>query len=340
MRIAFVGTDLAPLREESGALERVVLAWAEGLGSRGHETACFDASPDGPPLSRLGAFGPDLVVLNNRPGWSELVEPQVAVLQVLHNYEDAWSAGGAGGGYERALARPCSAVVAVSQALARHVESTFRTPVAVGVAAVAVEECFFEARWHGKGGPVLFPNRILEKKGVRFFLELAARLAPDGYDCRLFSHTAPFAPPLGEQRELLALAACSPQVELAEPPPGRAEMAAAYAGAGVVVCPSCRPEGLGLVALEAQAVGAPLVTSGLGGLAEVTLAPNEVVTCFDLSLWAEAIDRACRRAGSGAPSRLVADRHRPEAAAASLEREALRLLSAQRGRSTGQRQRV
>lgn len=317
MRVAFVGTELAKLAPESGALERAVIAWSASLA--GSETvALFDAIPSGPDPAELAAFRPDLVVLNNRPQWVSAVPAEVPVLHVLHNYEDGWSTEPlARESFGRALSGRRSRVSAVSRALAAHVTRTFSLPEPVSEVKVPVERCFLSARWHGEGGPVLFPNRLLEKKGVRFFLELASALVGRGLACQVFRHTAPFAEPTPEQLDLIELVRSDPNVELLDPPGSRDEMAAAYASAGVVVCPSTRPEGLGLVALEAQAVGAPLVTSGLGGLSEITYPPNEVAP-LDAPSWEKAVLRALEGPPGHEPSERVAAERSCERAEVSL----------------------
>ncbi len=58
------------------------------------------------------------------------------------------------------------------------------------------------------------------------------------------------------------------------------DMPAALLAAAVAVAPSSRPEGFGHVAVEAQAMGTPVVVSDLGGLSEVVLAPPEVDLAF------------------------------------------------------------
>jgi glycosyltransferase involved in cell wall biosynthesis len=54
------------------------------------------------------------------------------------------------------------------------------------------------------------------------------------------------------------------------------DMAAAYLAASVVAVPSIEPEAFGRVAVEAQAMGTPVVVSDLGALRETSLAPPEV----------------------------------------------------------------
>ena len=325
--MVLVGTELAPVREESGALERILLSYAQAFSRADSENEALVVDADGDLghlRARLARLKPDLVVLSNRPLWAEATE--APVLHLLHNYPDAWAAPDD----ERlrvALRR--GRLGAVSEALARHVTVRYGLSDEVRVLPVPVEDCFFSARWDGGGGPVVFPNRILENKGVRFFLQLAKVLAGGGTRCVAFRHLAPFPRPTAEQKELLALFDATPAVELRPPPPTRASLAHSYARASAVVCPSVAPEGLGLVALEAQAVGAPLVTSGLGGLAEVTFPPNEVVSSFDTGDWLAALGRAWGRGLDTSARDAVLHRHgrpAPEQAFCRLAGEAALLV--------------
>lgn len=54
------------------------------------------------------------------------------------------------------------------------------------------------------------------------------------------------------------------------------DMPAAFLGAQVVTVPSTEPEAFGRVAVEAQAMGTPVVVSNLGAVPETVLAPPEV----------------------------------------------------------------
>ena len=54
-----------------------------------------------------------------------------------------------------------------------------------------------------------------------------------------------------------------------------ADMPAAYLAAAVAVAPSTTPEAFGRVAVEAQAIGAPVVVSDLGAAVETVLAPPQ-----------------------------------------------------------------
>jgi glycosyltransferase involved in cell wall biosynthesis len=54
------------------------------------------------------------------------------------------------------------------------------------------------------------------------------------------------------------------------------DMPAAYLAASVVAVPSTEPESFGRAAVEAQAMGTPVVVSDLGGLRETSLVPPHV----------------------------------------------------------------
>ena len=69
-----------------------------------------------------------------------------------------------------------------------------------------------------------------------------------------------------------------------------ADMPAAFLAASVVTVPSTEPEAFGRSAVEAQAMGTPVVVSDLGAVPETVLAPPEV------SAPASAPAGACRRA--------------------------------------------
>lgn len=314
MRLAFVGTGLAPIEPSSGALERSVLAWADGAASAGAESVLVHATDHEEALEQARASKADLVVLNNRPLWAEgLTQP---VIHILHNYSDAWAISPEDRSRVQVeLSR--GVVAAVSASLGRHVEESFRLASPVKEVRIAVEECFFSQSWHGCRGPVVFPNRLLEKKGVRLFLDIADALRESGRRCLMFRHIAPWSRPTAEQRELLALIAERGSVELCPAPSSRQEMAGSLAVAGVVLCPSVAPEGLGLVALEAQAVGAPVVTSGLGGLGDATFTPNETVGSADPAAWCAAIERADSRPPSPLPRARILERHGTGAAVKS-----------------------
>ncbi|MHB8244472.1 MAG: glycosyltransferase [Acidimicrobiales bacterium] len=315
MRLAVVGTDLAPLDQDSGALERVVLAWAEAVEDSGQGLEVVRVDGRGTRaelLSRLDRLDLGLVVLNNRPLWAE--EITLPAIHVLHNYPDAWGSGSED--HERVRAALERGIVgAVSPSLARDITLSYRLSRPVREIRVEVDPTYLDAEWQGNGGPVLFPNRLLEKKGVRLFVAIAHK-RPELTHV-MFRHLAPWTAPTPEHEQLLSLIRAAGSVGLLDPPRSRQEMASWYARASVVLCPSVQPEGLGMVALEAQAVGTPLVTSGLGGLTDATLPPNETVPQLEADPWCQAIDRAKERPPSALTRQTVAGRYGRAAAGRS-----------------------
>ena len=94
----------------------------------------------------------------------------------------------------------------------------------------------------------------------------------------------------------------------------RAEIAACLAEAHALVVPSLR-EGLGIVALEALAVGRPVIASGTGGLVETVVDGDDgiLVPPGDPAALADAL----RRLPLPAPKASAVPRHRPTAVAAA-----------------------
>jgi glycosyltransferase involved in cell wall biosynthesis len=92
----------------------------------------------------------------------------------------------------------------------------------------------------------------------------------------------------------------------------RDEIAAFLARAHALVVPS-RREGLGMVALEALAVGCPVIASATGGLIElVGEGDGALVPPGDPA----ALAAALRRLPFGPPRAVAVDRHRPATVAA------------------------
>jgi D-inositol-3-phosphate glycosyltransferase len=119
------------------------------------------------------------------------------------------------------------------------------------------------------GRLVLFVARIQPLKGGDVALEAFADLAADLADLRLVVVGGPSGPQGLEEEARLHAAACAPEVTgkvefLGPLPPSM--LAAAYRSAQALVLPS-RSESFGMVAVEAQACGLPVVAARVGGLA-------------------------------------------------------------------------
>lgn len=114
------------------------------------------------------------------------------------------------------------------------------------------------------------------------------------------------------------------------------DLPAALLAAGVVVVPSIEPESFGRVAVEAQAVGTPVIVSDLGALPETILAPPEVdgarrtgwrVSPSDPALLADALGEALTLGATGRDA-LGARARRQAEERFSLERMAAETLAA------------
>lgn len=315
MRIALVGTELAPARAGAGALETLLDGWAAALAAGGdevhligapgtaagadaavarHELAHHPAGLD----ALVARLAPDVVVLNNRPAWQALV--RTATLHLMHNWPDAWQLGErppaalVGQASAAAVSGPLAAVVA--SALGRPGQSVAVVPPFAGDAFTRVEP-------DPQPGLVLSPNRLLAKKGVRELVAASRLAALDGHQILVTDYLSPWRHATAEHDALRAVVTAAPRCRLVPPPTTRPAMAALLARASAVVVPSIRPEGFGMAAVEAQAVGVPVVTSGLGGLAEATLPPSRVVDPHDPDALAAAIV-AVAGVGGGARLRL------------------------------------
>ena len=115
-----------------------------------------------------------------------------------------------------------------------------------------------------------------------------------------------------------------------------ADMPAALLAAAVVVVPSIEPEAFGRVAVEAQAVGTPVVVSDLGAVPETVLAPPDTdatrrtgwrVSPSDAGLLADAIGEALALGASGRDALALRARRHVEASF-SIERMARETLDA------------
>jgi len=123
---------------------------------------------------------------------------------------------------------------------------------------------------------VLLPGRLTNWKGQRVLIE-AARLMRDGGDTDTAFILAGDAQGRdGYVKELDALIAKAGLEGRVKRVGHCSDMPAAMLSAAVVAVPSTDPEAFGRVAVEAQAMGTPVVVSDLGAVPETVLAPPQV----------------------------------------------------------------
>ena len=135
----------------------------------------------------------------------------------------------------------------------------------------------------------LFPNRTLEKKGLRWLIETIDQHLAGMVSLTVIRNISPWTHETHEHRELLELARSRSYITVAEKIANTSELISLYRDHDVVITPSTRNEGLGLIPIEAQAVGTPVVASGLGGLRESVYEPNQTVPVGSTAELARAI---------------------------------------------------
>ena len=120
---------------------------------------------------------------------------------------------------------------------------------------------------------ILVPARLARRKGHLVVVEAARRLARKGMTGLTFVLAGDGHSSVRRDIERAAASAglgkqirCTGYCD---------DMPAAYLAAAVVIVPSVEPERFGRVAVEAQAMGAPVVVTDLGAARETVLAPPE-----------------------------------------------------------------
>ncbi len=133
-----------------------------------------------------------------------------------------------------------------------------------GAAGKARTEALSRA-WGLPGNPppvILMPARITPWKGHRFFIEALARIREIPFIAACVGDPAEKPAYAAELADMVKASGLHGRVIF----PGRAsDMPAAYAISSVVVSPSLEPEAFGRVAIEAAAMGRPVVATAHGG---------------------------------------------------------------------------
>jgi glycogen(starch) synthase len=178
-------------------------------------------------------------------------------------------------------------VICVSSALAADVPRRARI-----IHNCYQDDVFTERPETGGSKSLLFVGRLVSDKGADLAIEALARLRPRHPDLSLFI--------VGDGPEMASLRERAVQLAVAEAthfvgPKRPAEVAAFMRAAAVVVIPSVWKEPFGLVALEAQACGARVVSSDAGGLPEAVGPVGHLFRSGDIDALAAAIHDALGR---------------------------------------------
>jgi glycosyltransferase involved in cell wall biosynthesis len=298
-RIGFVGTELAPLLPNAGGLERLVTGWAEGLTDT-YTTLSYSRFDDSTPatansrrpLAELTSEC-DAMVINNRPEWTrELLQP---TLLILHNTVEAWNLTD-WSPEEHKLSKPVSlpdnvTVVTVSKFLSSHAQHYLGLATPPEVLPPFIDPAFGNGpSWQRSTGPLLFPNRLLNKKGVIETIEAMELVSDPSLRMVFLANFAPWLEPSEEHLELMDRIRSSSRCIIEPRISESVDLAARMTTSAGVTAPSTLPEGLGLVPLESLALGIPTLISGLGGLQELIPYGAITVEPSDAEAFAAAIE--------------------------------------------------
>ncbi|CAO4142485.1 Putative glycosyl transferase [Methylorubrum thiocyanatum] len=148
------------------------------------------------------------------------------------------------------------------------------TPSAVSAARVESLRRAWNVAPHER--VVLLAARLTAWKGQRVLIEAAARLRDLGVTDIAVVLAGDPQGRTAYERELDALIEARSLTGIVRRVGHCADMPAAFRAASVVAVPSVEPEAFGRSAVEAQALGIPVVVSDLGAVPETVLAPPDV----------------------------------------------------------------
>jgi glycosyltransferase involved in cell wall biosynthesis len=147
------------------------------------------------------------------------------------------------------------------------------TPAAVAVERVEALRRAWDVAPHQR--IVLLPGRLTPWKGQRVLIEAAATVRQNGIDDVVFILAGDHQGREAYAAELKARAAELGLADYVRQVGHCGDMPAAYLSAAVVAIPSTGPEAFGRTAVEAQAMGCPVIVSDHGATSETVLAPPE-----------------------------------------------------------------
>jgi glycosyltransferase involved in cell wall biosynthesis len=210
----------------------------------------------------------------------------------------------------RWVAARADAVVAVSDALARRAEEVLgRPPGSVAVARLPLADRLGPTPLPPGGPRLLAAGRASREKGLDVLVAALSRPDADGWAATLVTE----GPERAELEASVSRAGLSGRVTFLPLQP-RAALFDLMRAHHAVVVPS-RAEGLGLVALEALALGRPVVASAVGGLVDVVAEGDDgaLVPAGDPDALAKALSALELRP----PVAAAVHRHRAEAVLAA-----------------------
>lgn len=237
----------------------------------------------------------DIIHARSRaPAWSALYAAKQENIHFMTTFHGTHSTKGPGKKYYNSVMARGEKVIAVSQHIANHIRDTYgEIAVAAGDISQRLEIIYrgvdmnlfnpsiisdeqkehFRLMWDlQENWPVIFlPGRFTRWKGQDFLLQGLAELRQkqkDPFYCVMAGDATKHPTFVAEIRAMADSLGLTEFLRIVEPV---SDMAAAYALSTVAVTASVRPEAFGRIAVEAQAMGTPLVATDIGGSCETVL---------------------------------------------------------------------
>ena len=247
----------------------------------------------------------DVVHARSRaPAWSARTAARRAGVPFVTTFHGVYGCGNRLKKAYNSIMAKGDVVIAVSEFVSRHVQETYRTPpkrlrvihrgIDTGIFnpdAVSDERMIHLARqWHlpDDAPVIMLPGRAARLKGHAVMIEAVGNLGRG--DVRVLLVGADQGKPRyrDELEAQIRKAGLEGVVRLTGP---CRDMAAAYMLADLVVSASIEPEAFGRVAVEAQAMGRPVVATDLGGSRETVIdrVTGRLVPAGDASALADAM---------------------------------------------------
>jgi glycosyltransferase involved in cell wall biosynthesis len=251
------------------------------------------------------------------PAWSAWIAARRTGARFVATYHGIYNAGNALKRHYNGIMTRGDAIIANSRFTAAHVSREHHIemsrieviPRGIDIAAFTPEnvspERVAEVRkqWGLKAGKtvILLPGRLTRWKGQLDFVEALALLPNQEFEAVLAGDPQEREGYLAELRMAIDRAKLTQKVRI----PGHcSDMPAALMVADVVVAPSIEPEAFGRVAVEAQAMGRPLVASCLGAQTE-TVRDGETGFLFPPGNVAELAEKIAKAISLGTGDRLA-----------------------------------
>lgn len=218
------------------------------------------------------------------PAWSAWIAARRTGARFVATYHGIYNAGNALKRYYNAIMTRGDAIIANSRFTAEHVSREHGVdlsrivviPRGIDIAAFTPESVSADRveevrrQWGLKAGKpvILLPGRLTRWKGQLDFIEALAKLPDQEFEAVLAGDPQEREGYLSELRQAIDRVKLTQKIRI----PGHcSDMPAALMVADVVVAPSIEPEAFGRIAVEAQAMGRPIVASRLGAQTDTVM---------------------------------------------------------------------